>query len=113
MLHFSPTAKMKRTVEVALRPDVSPTVAAICREAGLDRMQWYRWIKKPEFNEWWSQEITKAIGKEEWKYFKIAKIKAHEDFRYWKAMQDIISNMSGQSKANLARLKLHKDKLYL
>ena len=53
---FKPTSDMKKVLRETQQGNYGLTVKAACAKAEVTRRKWYRWLKRPQFSEWWGQE---------------------------------------------------------
>ena len=51
---WQPTENMAKFVEVQLNADKPLNITNACSEANVDRASYYKWIKKPEFMDWYN-----------------------------------------------------------
>ena len=61
---WSPSSKQAKLLEAAITPDVGRTITAICEEAGVSRVSFWRWYKKDkDFREAWNGIWREAIDR--------------------------------------------------
>ena len=54
---YKPSAHQRQVLEAFQAKDYRISVLQACRDAGIDRCQWYRWMdEKPGFSEWWQHK---------------------------------------------------------
>ena len=94
---WKPTPAMQVWLDAAIRSD-SDSITKISEESGLDRKNWYKWIKDDNFLLWYKREWDKRIASESWKLDKIGLNKAGNDFKYWESMQKRVGNLIDQPK---------------
>jgi len=68
---------------------MSDNITEIATECKVNRNNWYMWLKRPEFLEWYEQERQRLFVIVRQKLDNIGLKMADKDFRYWKAMQKI------------------------
>jgi hypothetical protein len=54
---FKPSKAQAEFLEAYLNQETRKTIEELCSEAKVDRTTYYYWIKKPEFNEWFYNQI--------------------------------------------------------
>lgn len=88
-VEFKPTNNMKIWVatSVQLRTE---NIAKIAQECGVDRKNWYLWIKKPGFLEWYADELERSVVLMRQQLDNIGLRMAEKDFRYFEAMQKVV-----------------------
>lgn len=86
---FKPTAAMRLWVaaSIELSSDVISQIADKCE---VDRNNWYQWLKKDGFLEWYGQERQRQAVLMQQKLDSIGLQMAAKDYRYWKDMQKIV-----------------------
>jgi hypothetical protein len=95
---FKPTPAMIKWVDTAIQiADMSPS--KISEASGLDRTNWYDWIKNDEFVKWFRTEWDKRI-KAFAPYLDMIGIqKASKDFKFWESMQHRVGNLQDSPKS--------------
>lgn len=85
---FKPTLGMEKwlNTQIETRSD-SPTY--ISKKSGLSKTNWYDWLKKPGFEDWYYQAYEEKTRR--WRpYLDTIGLKnARKDYNYWKDMQKI------------------------
>ena len=61
---WSPGVKQRKAAELLADPEWSGTITELCAQVGVDRTTYYKWIDKPEFNEYVSTLIEKYMSGE-------------------------------------------------
>ena len=84
---FKPTAQMLKWLKSALDPEVTPTISAIAEDCSVNRENWYKWRKRPEFKKWWVGVWEAGMADAEWYLDKVGLLKATIDHRYWRDLQ--------------------------
>jgi len=88
MRQFKPNKKQLKLLETMLDIEVSPTISEVCSVAGIDRSTYYRWMKNPEFKNWFNLQWKEQIQAIEPILDKVCLKKAQNDFRYLKLIQE-------------------------
>jgi hypothetical protein len=84
---FKPTKQQLDWLKSALDPTVQPTISAIAKDCGVNRENWYGWIKDEAFMEWWGNVWDEGMKQANWFLDKVGMQMSTKDFRYWEAMQ--------------------------
>jgi hypothetical protein len=92
---FKPSANQEKWLATAIQSE-HDEVSKIAEECGIDRAQWYRWLKEPDFIEWFKAEWNKAIQGQAWKLDVWGMKQARRDFNYWKEMQKRVGNITDE-----------------
>lgn len=87
-IEFKSTAAMRLWVRVSVTLDTTK-ITTIAQECGVDRNNWYNWLKRPGFLEWYDSEREKAMVLLRSQLDAIGLKQASKDFRYFKLMQKI------------------------
>jgi len=85
---FRPTAAMRLWVRTSVTLDTAK-ISRIAEECGVDRNNWYNWLKKPGFLQWYDAEREEAMVLLRSQLDSIGLKQAAKDFRYFKLMQKI------------------------
>lgn len=88
-VNFKPTSSMKLWVAASIQLGTD-NITNIAEECGVDRKNWYVWLKKPGFMEWYEQEMQRSVVLLRQKLDNIGIKKAATDYRYFEAMQRIV-----------------------
>lgn len=83
---FVPTKGMLRWFEAAAELGYHETITGVAKEAKLDRDNWYQWLEKPGFVEWWDRQWAKHLRTNRWKLDAIGMKKAESDYSWWQSM---------------------------
>lgn len=54
---FTPTENQMNFLEAYLSQEVRESIDSLCDKAGVDRGTYYKWLKKPDFNDWFYKQI--------------------------------------------------------
>lgn len=84
---FKPTEQMIKLLRAKLDVEVSPTITAECKDAGIERSTYYGWLEDARFVAWFNKEWETAMSKQVSWLDKVGLMKSPKDFRYWEAMQ--------------------------
>jgi hypothetical protein len=84
---FKPNKQQLAWLKSALDPTVQPTIKAIAADCGVNRENWYKWLRNPKFVEWFSSAWKKGMERTEWFFDKVGMVQATKDYRYFEAMQ--------------------------
>lgn len=95
---FTPTPTMVLWLDVAIRLESdNPTEIAENCEPKIHRTNWYNWLDKTGFIEWYNEEWNKRIKGHAWRLDVIGFKNSKKDFNYWKAMQQRVGNLKENS----------------
>lgn len=83
---FTPSAGMKVWLDAAIQSDTD-NITEIAQSCGMDRKNWYVWLDKPGFIEWWEAEWNRKLLGQGWRLDQIGMKNAKRDHRYWESMQ--------------------------
>lgn len=85
VVKFEPSDSMVKWVDTAIQL-VSDSPSEVAEGCGMDRGNWYKWMKIPGFEEWFYAEYKKK--RQRWlpTLDRIGMQQAKRDFEYWKAM---------------------------
>lgn len=61
---FSLTVKQKKLAELLANPDFTGSITELCRECGVARSTYYKWLDKPEFTQYVDSLISKFTSSE-------------------------------------------------
>src|SRR4030042_4559030 len=89
---FKPTRNMIKWLHVNVEHGYSASIEKIAQEVGIDRRNWYFWLKKEGFVNWWDEQTQKFLKLNRWKLDHIGFKKAENDYRYWKDMMNRTGN---------------------
>jgi len=54
---FQPNENQMKFLEAYLSQEVRESIESLCEKAGVDRTTYYLWLKKPDFNKWFYEQI--------------------------------------------------------
>lgn len=61
---WTPSIKQRKAAELLADPEWKGTITDLCTEVGVNRTTYYKWIQKPEFNEYVSNLIDQYMSGE-------------------------------------------------
>lgn len=93
IIKWEPNLDQHKWLDTAIEL-MSDNISEISKECGIERKQWYRWIKKDEFRGWWKSEWDKIIKSEGWKLDVVGMKMAKRDHKYWQDMMKRVGNLS-------------------
>ena len=100
---FKPTPAMTvwLNTQIETRSD-SPTY--ISQKAGLSKANWYEWLKKPGFEDWYYQAYEEKTRR--WRPYldNIGLKKARNEYNYWKDMQRIAGRTENKQSIQINNL---------
>ena len=70
------------------------SITDIEQACGIDRTQWYRWLDRPGFIDWYNNTWNEKLRGHAWKLDIIGMKQGKKDFNYWKAMQQRVGNLT-------------------
>lgn len=89
---YKPLPSQKVWLYTALQLETD-SITDIARACGIDRTQWYRWLERPGFIEWFNNSWNESLKGHAWKLDVIGMKQGKKDFNYWKAMQQRVGNL--------------------
>ena len=89
---FKPTKGMLKWLEKSFELGYLASISEIAEGAGLNRDNWYQWLSKDEFVEWWDSQWHKELIINRWKLYAIGLKKAEKSYRFWKDMMNRVGN---------------------
>jgi hypothetical protein len=92
---FKPLANMEKWLDTSIELQTdSPTEISI--KIGLSKSNWYEWLKKPGFEDWYYLEYERRIRR--WRPYldSIGLKNAKKDYNYWKDMQKFTGRVEKQ-----------------
>ena len=98
---WKPTPAMRIWLDAAIRSEYSE-VSKIAEECGLDRKNWYNWIKDDNFLLWYKEEWDKRLASQGWRLDKIGLKMAVVDHKYWESMQKRVGNLQDKETVGLS-----------
>lgn len=88
-IEFKPTSSMKLWIAASIQLGTD-NITKIAKECEVDRKNWYLWLKKPGFIEWYEKELQRSVVLIRQRLDNIGLRKAETDFRYFEAMQKVL-----------------------
>jgi len=89
---FKPTRGMLRWLEKSFELGYLTSISRIAERLGLNRDNWYQWLNKDGFVEWWDSQWHKELKRNRWKLDAIGLKKAEKSYRFWKDMMNRVGN---------------------
>jgi len=89
---FKPTKGMLKWLEKSFELGYLASISKIAERTGLNRDNWYQWLNKDEFVEWWDSQWHKELKRNRWKLDAIGLKKAEKSYRFWKDMMNRVGN---------------------
>lgn len=84
---FKPTEQQIKWLNSAVDPKVGAAISEIAADCGVNRENWYIWIKNPQFKEWFHLAWAEAMEDIGWYLDKVGIRNSPRDYRYWEGMQ--------------------------
>ena len=91
---FEPSKGMLRWFDAAVELGPTATITAVAEKAGLDRTNWYLWLEKDGFVEWWDEQWGKFLRVNRWKLDAIGMKQAERNYDYWHTMMERVGNIT-------------------
>lgn len=89
LAEFKPTLGMEKWLETQAEL-MSDTITEIAEACGLDRSNWYDWLKKPGFEDWYFSEYEKRLSRIRPQLDAIGmKFAKRGEYQFWKDMQKV------------------------
>lgn len=97
---FRPNEQQIKWLDAAiqLETDTITEIEAFC---GVNRSQWYRWLREDGFIDWFNGEWDKALRGHAWKLDAIGLKNSKRDFNYWKSMQQRAGRLQENKSTNI------------
>lgn len=86
---FKPTPTMRLWIAASIQLKTD-NITQIAEECGVDRKNWYLWIKRPGFFEWYDSERERLTVLIRQQLDNIGLKMAAKDFRYFEVMQKVV-----------------------
>ena len=90
--NFSPTKGMFGWLAKSFELGYSASLSDIAKAVGIQRDNWYQWLARPGFVEWWDSQWQLELKRVRWKLDSIGLKKAEKDYRFWKDMMNRTGN---------------------
>jgi len=105
---FAPTINQLKVLAVALSLEHGSSIRSWFKAVGLNRNDWYGWIRNPNFVSWWNKSFTKGIEqyRGEWIAIGLKRMNNLLDpnaFNYWK-------NVGEKIFGYISEIKVKQDK---
>lgn len=102
---FKPTNGMLRWFDSALELGYGASITDVAIKSELQRSNWYEWIDKPGFVEWWDSQWQKYFVINRWKLKAIGMKQAERNYDYWHDM--MLSSGQLQEKGNTTAIQFN------
>ena len=103
---YSPLPSQIVWIDTAMQLETD-NISAIAEACNIDRCQWYRWMDKPGFIEWYEAEWNRRLKGIGWRLDVIGLKNARRDYNYWKSMQQRVGRL--QEKNSLTQVNVSGD----
>lgn len=91
---FVPSPAMLKWFATATELGYTARISEVAKESKLDRKNWYLWIAKNGFVEWWDGEWQQYLKVNRWKLDAIGMKQSELNFNYWHDMMQRVGNIS-------------------
>ena len=89
---FKPTRTMKAWLQTTLELGYAASITEIAEKLKVDPSNWYKWLGKDGFVEWWDGQMQKILHQNRWKLDQIGLKQAKTKYNYWKDMMNRTGN---------------------
>jgi hypothetical protein len=89
---FVPSRLMQSWLATAFELGYTASLTDIAEALKVDRGNWYKWLNKDGFVEWWDSQWQKELKRTRWRLDSIGFKKAEKSYRFWKDMQNRTGN---------------------
>lgn len=90
---FEPSRGMLRWFAAAVELGPNASITEVAKKAELDRSNWYLWLEKDGFVEWWDEQWGKFLRLNRWKLDAIGMKQAERNYDYWRTMMERVGNI--------------------
>lgn len=95
---FKPTNGMLKWFDAALELGYGASISDVAVKSELQRSNWYEWINKEGFEEWWDAQWQQYFSMNRWKLKAMGMKQAERNYDYWHDMMQASGQLSsGQS----------------
>jgi len=95
---FEPSRGMMKWFDVSIQLGYGASISDVAEKSELDRSNWYQWLDKPGFVEWWDSQWQKYFHSNRWKLQAIGMKQAERNYDYWHDMMTASGQLQEQSK---------------
>lgn len=92
---FCPSDGQRHFLQLALASTGPLNIGRLCQQVGIARATYYRWREQPGFSAWMSAQWVAALLADGGRLLSIGRANAGSDFRYWRAMAELIFDPRG------------------
>jgi len=89
---FLPSRLMRAWLAKSFELGYSASITEIAETIKADPSNWYKWLDKDGFVEWWDSQWQKEIKRTRWKLDSIGIKKSEKSYRFWKDMMNRTGN---------------------
>ena len=89
---FKPTKKMVKWMLTTFELGFEASGREIQEASGVGRDNWYSWINKDGFLNWWDDQWQQVLKKSRWQLDAIGLKEAKKSYSYWKDMMNRTGN---------------------
>lgn len=89
---FKPSEGMVKWLGKSFELGYAASITDIAKETGLNRDNWYQWLDRDGFVEWWDLQWQKELKRTRWKLDSIGFKKAEKDYSFWRDMMNRTGN---------------------
>lgn len=83
---YKPSANQEKWLAMTIQLETDD-ISKIAEACGIDRSNWYKWQKDPDFVEWYNEAWEKMLQGIGWKLDMIGLKNSKRDYNFWKSMQ--------------------------
>ncbi len=94
VIPFVPTKAMMKWFDTSIKLGHTASISDVAKKSKLDRKNWYIWMDKLGFVEWWDQQWQKFFAANRWKLNAIGMKQAEQNYSYWRDMMIASGNLS-------------------
>ena len=89
---FKPTKKMVKWMLTTFELGFEASGRQIAEASGVCRENWYAWINREGFIDWWDSQWQQVLKKNRWQLDAIGLKEAKKNYNYWKDMMNRTGN---------------------
>src|SRR3990167_1318081 len=90
---FNARRLMKAWLATSFELGYGASITSIAQTIKADPSNWYKWLDKDGFVEWWDSQWKKELLRRRWKLDAIGMKKAEKSYRFWKDMMNRTGNI--------------------
>lgn len=99
---FKPTRAMLRWLEATDELGPHAPIKRIAKQAGVNRDNWYQWMRNQQFVEWWDKQWETSFKLHRWKLKAIGLKQAENDHAWWHDMMVVMGELPGEDQKSPA-----------